>query len=217
MALIAPNIVRYTINGTYLGRPTANIMDMYVEDETGVGTREDRIPQVADILQGAWDQHILPNQSSSFTAVSVSWVDLNSEDGVIGTVSSGAGGVWPAPGETGGNPYTGAVACLITKAATARRGQRQGRMFLPGLTEAYVSGNEIDSTYLNDLQPALDLFVNQITYSDLAPFEGFWPVVVHTRNDGTPTNPVIVFTGASRVEEMSAQVRVASQRRRNRP
>lgn len=217
MALIAPSVARYTINGTYLGRPTANIIDMFIVQEVGILDRDDRVAQLAEFIRVQWNDRILPAQSTSFTAESVSWVDMNSVDGTVGVVTGSGGTAWPNQGETGGNPYSGSVAALITKQAVARRGQRQGRMFLPGLSESYVSGNELDATWLNPLNGQLAQFVADLSATDVLPFEGFYPCVTHTRNDGTPTNPDIVFNGTSRVVSMAVEVQVASQRRRNRP
>lgn len=216
MALVAPSIVRFTINGTYLGRPTANVLDVLIVDELAPEDRAQGAENYAEYLRGQWTDHVLPLLSSSYSAESVTFVDLDSETGATGRARNEVSPVWPRAGGISGVPYAGSVALLVTKGGNARRGQRQGRWFLPGLSEANVTGNTVDADMVAAVNVELAEMLEALSAGEGLPFEGALPVVVHTKNVGTPTDPVIEYEGHSTITSLTAQGRVASQRRRNR-
>lgn len=214
MALVFGGVCRYTIEGTILGAPCANVLDIAIDTAGGSGTaRQDGVEAVAERLVDIWPNNVL---STSYSFDAVSWVDLDSQDGVTGSVTASATNNLPQDGGHGGDPYTAAVAILINKVTTARRGQRQGRMFVPGLVELDVSGNFIIPAWRTTLGDSFDLFLEQLEAVDTTFTFAPKLVVVHTRNTGTPANPVIVADGTSEVTALAVNARVSTQRRRNR-
>lgn len=208
MPLVVPNVARYTIEGTYLDAPVANVIDIFIPDGWSGYPRDNAVETVGRNVLTGWYEEILPVMKGQYIATAVTWVDLNTADGSTGTVVVGAQPehTLPYPGAIGGEPYTAAVATLVTKNTTARRGERQGRMFLCPPGEADIIGNTIQPDYLNALNGALsDLMTYLVAGSD----SDCYPVVVHqsaSSSIGTST-PVTGF---------KARARVSTQRRRNR-
>lgn len=208
MPLIVPNVARYTVEGTYLDAPVANVIDMFIPDGWAGYTRDDAVELVGRNVLTGWYDEILPVMKGQYIATEVSWVDLNTADGSTGTVVIGnrAEVTLPYPGAIGGEPYTAAVATLVTKNTVARRGERQGRMFLCPPGESDIVGNTIGSDYLNALNSALSDFVE---YLYAGTDNTTYPVVVHQAAGGT-------FGTSTPVTGMTARARVSTQRRRNR-
>lgn len=217
MALIAPDVVRFNINGSYLGRPCVNVLDMVVQpDDSGEG-RDQAIIDTAGQIINVWCEEMLDFFTQSYSFDSVSWVDLNSEDGFVGVRTSTDTNTLPDLGNIIQPAYSGAVATLVTKETSSRRGQRPGRWFLAPPGEDAVNGNFLVGTYLEALNTALSEVVERLTETGIALGINYFPTVIHTRNTGTPTNPNIVYEGNTQVTNFSAAQRVSTQRRRNRP
>lgn len=213
--LIAPDCVRYTVNSTYGGRNLANIVDMVVLDQSGgTFTRDDAVHSAAGDVMDAWDQHIIGGLSTSYTALSVSWVDLNAPDGSVGNITSTTDTTWPAAGTVGGNGVPANVAMLATKVTNGRRSSRTGRMYVGGLAEANVDGNLLTSTYLADMVENFGNFTESLTETGIISVYQTFPTVIHTQNVGTPSAPVIEYTGNTQVTNFLPQQLVATQRRR---
>lgn len=208
MPLIVPNVARYTVEGTYLDAPVANVIDMYIPDGWAGLTRDDAVEQVGRNVLTGWYLEILPVMKGQYIAQDVTWVDLNTADGSTGTVVVGNQPeyTFPYPGAIGGEPYTAAVATLVTKNTVARRGERQGRMFLCPPGEADIIGNTIQPDYLTALNSALSDFTE---YLYAGTENSAYPVVVHQPAGGT-------FGTSTPVTGMTARARVSTQRRRNR-
>lgn len=215
--LVAPGVCRYTVNGTYLGRPVANILDQLIGDNVGPTTRSEAIDDTAGDIIDAWSQHVLSFVNTGYTALNVSWVDLDNDQGETGSKSSTTDETWPQSGLSDGDPYAASVALLVTKQTSSGRGQRNGRMFIAGLDESFVTGNSIEPTVLSGIQTEMDAFTEALTETGVIATYTTEPVVVHTRNTGTPADPVIEFVSHTPVTSFRAEARVASQRRRNRP
>lgn len=210
--LIVPNVCRFTIEGSYLGAPCFNILDVYLPAD-GTMARGQACSAMAEIVLDAWAEEILPVMKGQYTAEAVSWLDLDSATGSTGSTTRGSGGdgpyyTWPMPGAIGGEAYTGAVATLVRKRSIASRGQRQGRMFLPPPGEADMSGNTIGAPYLSALNTALGMFLSKL--SD--PAEDIGSAALVTVHD--PAG--IAGPTWTEVTGLSARERVSTQRRRNR-
>lgn len=218
--LIAPGVCRYTVHGTYGGRAIANILDYFIAPGGGV-TRVQAIEQQAKVIISAWADEIMPNLADNYVATSLSWVDLDSALGTVGSATLGVGSDFPAPGLSTGEPHPGNVAVRINKGITALRGQRQGRMYWVGAPESITT----------DAAPNTIQAGNQVTFTgnaeaflaaaNVAP--GGSPdyfselVVLHTHREA-PVPPAtvgeIVYDGLSPVETMTCDATLASQRRR---
>ncbi len=215
MALVFPNICRYVIEQTFLGRPAINILDMDVQEHEI--SRAEAVFNVAGDIINNWDDHVMGALAEGVSFNAVSWVDLNTPDGPTGRRTSTSDTTLPKAGGASGNTSPASVAMLVSKQTVSARGQRQGRWFLPGVTEQWLNGNTIESSFIASVNTGLQSFLDGV--SDEVPIEAVakFPVVLHTTTKGVdgPIPPLAV--GASRVLALTADSRVASQRRRNRP
>lgn len=216
MGLVVAEIVRFTLNGTYLGRPIANVIDMRVGGTGVTDTRSDQIGACANALLDAWASFICPRLSNSYSFTSLTWVDLDSDSGEVGEKSGTANNQLPKAGGRNSPGITGAVAMLVTKQTVSARGERAGRLFIPGLTEDNVDGNIIEPSFLTTMNDDLSQFQEALTETAVLAQWQHAPVVIHTRNQGTPSNPDIVPTGWTTVTAFRANGRVSTQRKRNR-
>lgn len=216
--IVAPDVCRYAFNGTYQGRPCVNILDMVLLQNTlEPDTRAVQCRDTANVLLDQWVEHVLGNLSTSYTLDSVSWIDLDSEDGPVGSLTATDSHTLPLAGGAAGQPYGANSAVLVTKEIDGARGKRTGRWFLPAVTEANAEGNFISNATLTDFQSTLSDFIEGITETGVIEVDQYFPTVVHTKNVGTPDDPIIEYQGNSQVRNFAAQARIASQRRRNRP
>lgn len=206
--LTAPDTIRYTLHGSYLGRPVVTVLDCRLEEGIGSEYSAQIYEYAGDILNN-WVDHIVPGLSNQYTFERIAWLDLDS-GGWTGERTATSEHSLPIAGGESGQPVSANTAMLITKATEARRGERQGRMFLPGIVENYVEGNFLSSSFVeafneDNLAPFLDGISDT---PDVGTTERH-PVVIHTV-DGS-------YQSQSRVTALTLQGRVASQRRRNRP
>lgn len=211
--LIADTIVRYTINGQYVGRPVANVLDYQIDTTGSVTGRVESIYALAGILINEWTDSIMTELANQYSALSVSWIDLDSLEGSTGERTSSGDTVWPMAATNNFAAMPGNVALRVNKAISGTRGQRQGRMYLCGVPEAWTdpgSPNQVGGAALANLNDRLESFLGDTNQDG----EGGLPgetymakmVVVHTV-DG-------VFTTKSDVRSLSADPLLSSQRRR---
>lgn len=204
MALIRTGVARYTVNGTYLGVPTANIVDLYCSPLTPGEARDEVVENLAGVVLDAWCEYLLPVMMSAYSITSVSWVDLASADGTTGSLSSTGTNTLPQAGALTGQAYSGAIAILVDKQTTSRRGEKAGRMFLPPCGESDIEGNTIGAPYLAALNTALEELHDALNPSTdpVAVFK-----VVHVGETSTASS-------ISTVTGLVARAKVTTQRRR---
>lgn len=212
--IVAPNVVRYYVNQQYNDRKVVNVIDLVVLDAVGPFTREDAVHSAAGDVLDAWDQYIRGGQSTGLICLSVSYVDLNSEDGATGTINGTTDTLWPSAGGAEGQALPSNVSILVTKQTASRRGSRNGRMFVAGLTEQNCVGNNIEQTFLNTITGDYGNFTEALTETGVIADYQTFPTVVHTKNVGTPQNPDIVYVDNTQITSFSPQRQVATQRRR---
>lgn len=218
MALVAPECVRYTINGRYLTRPAVNVLDMVVQpNDNSIISRNDAIPIVAGVIIDAWADTVMSRFNSSYTFDSVSYVDLNDPNGPVGEVTQTDFISLPQQATGNGEPLTAALAMLVTKETQRQRGSRPGRWFLPAFTEGDIAGNIWINSTLVATNDELSDFLERVTETGIIQDINQFPTVIHTRNAGTPQNPVIQYVNNTQITGLQAQGRVSTQRRRNRP
>lgn len=208
--IIAPGVCRFTVNGTYGGQVVANIIDMEIDTTGSIDSREDAIFAQAGILINEWSDSILEMLVPAYVATSVSWIDLNSLDGPTGNRTSTDQQTWPLGGQNAEGAMPGNVAMRVDKQTTASRGQRKGRMYLPGLSEAFTlpgTPNTIDPAQVGPINGLLQSFLGDLeqTGTDIPNYESRM-VVVHTV-DG-------VYESDSRVTALTVNTKVGSQVRR---
>lgn len=217
MPFVVPNVCRFTVNGTLLGRPVANIIDMQI-DTTGspLDRGDDIFDTCGDILNN-WHTQILSFVSNQYQATSVSWVDLDTATGTTGERSSTSAHTWPANGSGTSESYSPGTSILIKKETGSRRGSKAGRMYLAGLTEGNVTGNSLSSGQQAAIQAKFDtLFTNLNDSSGTAHDRNLVVVHILTRGASTrPGRPGPPLTGDwSDLTAFSVQTLLATQRRR---
>ena len=180
--LIADSMVRYSLVATYLGEEVVNIFDMYVDIDDGpLGpTRRAGCDRVGADLLNAWVEHILPALHSAYVFERVDYIDLGSAGGPTGTVTSTEDNVLPlAGGNSSGDPLPASVAMRVDKVSDTERGQRNGRMFLVGLNETMIEGNNFTSGIIQNFQTAFDAFLPAITETGVVDDYNYDPRVIH--------------------------------------
>lgn len=219
MALIAPGIVRYTINGTYSDRPVANIVDVKIDTTGTSASRSESAFDGAGRIINAWKTRILPLVQGNYIFNSVSWVDMDDEDGSTGTRTSTSTTNLPLPGTATGDDMPGSVAALIRKTIAGRRGFKAGRLYLAGLSEAVTDPavpNAIIAASVTAITTGMTNFAADVDDSD--EIAGVFQVgVTHTVTPdptlGDPT-PQPVYAGWSKSTVWTCDRRLATQRRR---
>jgi hypothetical protein len=217
MPLVAERLCRYALNGTYLGRPSVNILDMNINNNGGINSRTADVVEVGGVVLDSFVEHCLGGMAASYTLHSVSFVDLDSADGPTGTITGTGSHTLPLPGGQGGNSYSANSALLVTKQGASARGSRNGRWYLSALTESVVDGNIVDSSHLADMRDILgDMLANLTETADLAAPQ-YFPVILHTQTVETGGVKEIHYRGFSQIHGFAVSDTVASQRRRVRP
>lgn len=207
MALVAPNIVRYTIVGTLGGEDCMNVFDIRITEDVLEG-REDAIPRVAGDLLNQWSDEIIPFLAAGYTATEVRWVDLDSAAGGTGSVSSTDGTTWP---ESGGSPDPAlpnhTYAKMVKNLENKTRQQRNGALRLGGIVEAATaagSPNTISAGSRSAYDAAFEALKDGIQEGGVTGSINL--VVVHTVD--------LVFSGYSEIASFSCAPVVGTLRRR---
>lgn len=208
-ALVAPGICRFAVNQTYGGRPVVNVLDMHVDTTTGVSTRAEAIWGLAGDIINNWVDHVMTIQTGAVSFDSVSWVDLNTADGVTGERATTSDTTLPESGGAAGTNGWGNVAWRVNKSGSARRGQRAGRMYLVGVPdEANENANPsvVIPTWVGYVNTAMSDFLDGI--NDV---EG----INNVRNKLVVLHVVAgLYQGYGDVESLTCDARFGSQRRR---
>lgn len=216
--IVAPDVCRFTFVGEYLSKPCLNTLDMVVLNPVPIsGTRSEHIQTVANTLLDAWAEEVAPLSQQSYSFDELRWIDLDSEDGEVGSLTATQSRTLPVNGGGTGEPYTAAVAALVTKVTARQRGLRQGRLFLAPPDETNIAGNILSGPFLAVANANLSDFVERITETSVLDDAQYFPTVVHTRNAGTPQNPNVVYVNNTQITDFQMSGRVSTQRRRNRP
>lgn len=212
MAIIAPGVCRFTVHGTFTGgNEVDNVLDMRIDTTGSTESREESIFNQAGIIINQWVADILPELMSSYSFDSVSWVDLNSSSGSVGSRTSSGAISLPDPGGRAGASMSSNVAQLASKNIVGRRGRRNGRIFFTAPAEADTSGNFLSAGRVTAWNAALDDFLGNINQDATGIFDFTSAlVVVHT----TSTSGEPVFTATSDVESLTMEPLLATQRRR---
>lgn len=222
MAFIVPGVAQFTIHATLGNRNVANVLHYFIDTTGTTEGRGDACEAMAGIILSEWSDSIKIGQTSQIVCQNVAWLDLNSEDGSIGSVTTGGGKTWPDDGDSATNPMPGNVAILVRKNITAQRGARKGRIYVPGVSEAYTStgnGNTMDNATTAQWNTRVASFLGDTNQdgTGLLDYDS-WMVVPHilTREPPKPGQDVgNPATGEGmRVLSLSVDSLLATQRRR---
>lgn len=212
--LVVGGVVRCTIRHTYTnGRAVDNVLDMKVT-HTPPETRQDAIDSMVRDVLNNWQDEILGLNllNNNLVLTDLHWLDLDDDDGNSGTIA-------PDPGKplNGGNAGAGATincAYLVHKNGAVGRRRRQGRMYLGGVGEANITEDGILSAgTVTDLNAGLSDFLDGIN-DDAILHEEQHLVVVHFRRDPDTHEIIDSSIGQTRVDSLTVDTLVATQRRR---
>lgn len=212
-AIVANGICRFTVHGTFAGRPVANILDMKIDTTGTLFNRHSAIEQQSGAIMAAWSELVLDSiVVNNYVATKVSWIDLDSLTGETGERSVGGGNTWPKAGNGTVSAMPGNVALRINKLTNGGRGSKQGRMYLCGVAENWTSDedpNLIIGVNAAGVTEAMGQFLDDICLNaglanpDLVSSQLH---VVHTK-DGE-------FVNSTEVVGLECDSTLASQRRR---
>lgn len=189
-AIVLPDIVRYSVNQRLGSRPVVNIIDMYLDDADTPLTRDEAIVDLAGNIIEQWNEHVLPLLSDDLEFQSVSWVDLDTADGSVGSITSNGTQNLPAYGGQTAQTMPGMVTARIIKNTTGGRRARRGRMYLSGIPEAYTDDpavNTISAAARSAIQDGMDDLQSGLTATAEPLFALYKPVVVHDPADAAPS------------------------------
>lgn len=184
--IVAPNIARFTVNQAIGGQDVANVLDMRVTNINPLESRDQALFELAGDILNNWSEHIQAFQIDDISALSVSWLDLDSLTGTRGERTQTSTYEWPRNGRNVTDAAMPAVvAARVDKATTGVRGTRGGRMYISGCVEQW-SAASVTMTWDSATQDSLNGFLADFLdgINDEAGVNGRDQelVVVHTRN-----------------------------------
>lgn len=220
---IVPGVCRLTIHQSYFGQNVANVLDYFVDTTGSTVPRQDACAALALDVLNNWVTNILGMQVTDMKFNSVSWVDLDDEDGSVGAFTQSPTNTLPKTGTggTGGGP--GGVAVLVHKRVVAKRNTRSGRMYLGGISESAndnLNPNLVQAGFMSTNNPKLATFLSETNQSGTALIPGFEMRVVHIteRYDPEPGQELgsPKLGDSSQVTSLTIDPTMATQRRRQR-
>lgn len=213
--ILAPGVCRYTLSGSYLDNEWANIIDMDIETTGSPVSRGEAIWNIAGDILNNWADLIMAGRPPAMTFDEISWVDLDSVDGTTGSRTVTSEYTLPVTGSGTGEPIAGNVAFLVKKELEGgARNARAGRLYLCGLTEAQVNGNELFPSILTSLGGAFETFLTNINDMQEPLSYQADMCVVHTPGiSDLPAGAVYNATN-THVSALVLDSKVATQRRR---
>lgn len=204
--LLAPDTARYSINGTYLGRPAVTVLDF----RYAVNDYPEGLPGLLDdfgkALADNWYDLVQQLISASYTCTGISYVDLSSADGPVGDVGGGNDHAFPYHGGAGGEPLAASTAMKVLKSGVRSRGSRGGAIFLPGAVEPQVNGNELIPAFVSAGTDVVGDFLEATTNTGILDQYFTQMCVIHTH--------LGVYSSSSLVTGLTLQSKLATQVRR---
>ena len=221
MALVAPNVCRYSTLGTYAGGNWASVIDL--RPTIVSGPLPDR-PEVCNAMGArlafAWVAGFRQRMSDKAVIQRIDWVDLDSTEGSTGTVGA-VGLPLPATGQSSSSGMPGNVACRVRKNAAGPRGSRPGSIYVVGLPEDQTdlaNPRDMSPAGVSAWQTAANNFMSTLETPiehDAGEYIARMVVVRTTTPPGDPSGEP-EYRATSSVTSLSVQARIASQRRRQR-
>jgi hypothetical protein len=204
---------RFAVKQEMATVPIVNLLDMHIIS-VGGSARADNLFKQAGRIINAWHTNIRTLQSNDLSLKSVDWIDFNSLDGAVGSRSTTDTTSWPANGTGASATFPTFLALRITKALTAVRGARAGRMFLAGLSEEWSNTDDpqnVSAATLATINTNLAAFLTAINSSGggIDPDYESHLSVIHRPETVPATNP-----SHSTVNNLIAQARLSHQVRR---
>ena len=215
VTIIAPTILRATFHQTLANNRTSdNVFDISVDGQ-GVIDRDTVLADLLSHLTGFWQDSGLHAYSVNSHFTGASFVDLDSPDGATGSL-----GPNPAKqliGNVTGSVCPPNVSSLTTKVTISRRGEKQGRTYIPDVPEAQTGDNgSLSSAHQVLVHDSLEAFRTKLGTYEFVPASGINPVamrVVHVHKPDTSVPSTWTWT-SSTVDSLITDDFCATQRRR---
>ncbi len=216
MAVIhAPGVCRYTVMGTVIDRPFANIIDIEIDTSLGTGTRSDAIWAIAGDILNNYYEIIAENLVPEVTFEAVRWVDLDAIDGETGERTSTSEHTLPLSGNSTGDIDAGSISMLVKKNLVgSARNARSGRMYIPGLGAAGIENNQLSEATHSVWQTRMSQFHENITDEALIYDFTVDMCVVHTPGISEYGEGTVYEATSTHVSNLTVERRLATQRRR---
>lgn len=203
------NVVEIVVAARYGLVPIVSVWHMYSEEE-GVVNDEALVQDFAN----NWQDHIVPQLSQAYDLDAFEWRSLDPDDTNAGVILPDP--LKPVTGITPvGDAAPGNVAALVHKNTSNRpRGRRDGRCFLPGVTEGQVGPDgTLSNAAIDGYNAALEDFYNGVTDSSGVGAATNIRVLETTPASRAPGNQVVVI-GSRVVSSLSIDPIVGTQRDR---
>lgn len=203
------NVIEIVVVARYGLQPCVNVLHMKSEEENAQSDGD-----LAQDFANNWQDHIVPQLSQAYDLSAFEWRSLDPDDNNAGTVVPD-----PAKPITGITPVGEAapanVAALVRKRTANRpRGRRDGRIFLPGVTEGQVGPDgTLSAAAILGYNTALQSFYDGITDSSTLGAETYM-VVLETTPESRLPGPQPVTIESRRVTALDIDPLTASQRDR---
>lgn len=143
----------------FLARVRYTLFDQLIENTLWFITADppsEVLTPIASTVLDAWGDNVMPLLSQDLTLREVYVTDESEQNGGSATATFGTG---PLAGGVSNSGLPGNVA-LCVSFRTAQRGRSfRGRIYLPGLYETAVTGNQIGSTIATSLVNAVETAV----------------------------------------------------------
>lgn len=210
--IVAPTIVRVTYKHQLTdGKKADSVVDISL-DEFGVG-RDTAVANMITHVSAPWQQYIVDMMANNVSYLGGNYIDLDSLGGTTGTFGPAAGQVTVGQDN---NPMAPPNTCyLIHKNTASRRGQRPGRLYMPGPTNSTMDENGVVTgtkiTTINGRFSSYDSAIQSI--AGTISITSTRPRVVHIDRHGSP-DPAVWTWSSSDVSSWSCDTVVATQRRR---
>lgn len=207
--LVVGGVCRYTIHGLWTNtREVDTIVDMHIFNRGVATSREEAVTLQGALVLDRWVADFMPDLANNYSVGHVSWTDLDTVDGFVGEYEYPGG----ATGSEAAASTTPNVALLVHKVIGSHtRGQKPGRMYIAGLTEAAVGE---DGVIAGDFAADLNTWRGNVEQEG-ALLDPSWEskmVVVHGAG-GEAVDGVITGT-YSTITNLVQDARCATMRRR---
>lgn len=200
MAFIpTPNCVQAELIYLWAGQVCENVLH-YVKASPWT---TDNMQELAEGLKNTWNSYIVSRCSDTLALTQIRITDLSSQDGPVINYSTGL----PIQGSQTPDSLPNNCALVVTKRTLKRGRSYRGRIFHPGLTENFVTGNEVISGTAAAIRDAWENFL--LIDMTVAVDEALM-VVLSLINDGAPREE----GEATLVNNLTTEGIIDSQRRR---
>lgn len=193
----ATNVIQAELIYNWDGEICENVLHY----QSQAGATQDAIVELGAWLVTWFDTHLQPNISEHLSLTNIKLTDLSSENGVAFDYAIGL----PLQGGAQGDSLPNNCALVFSKRTMFRGRSYRGRIYMPGLCEAFVAGNSVISAARG---PILDAWQELLAPNTV--LETWTLVVVSRIHNGVERASAVV----TYVSNITTDWGIDSQRRR---